>query len=49
MKNDIPIKFFEIARATGLNKWQAYLTNIIESATFNPKEGAVEKDSTTII
>tara|TARA_A100001388_G_C28751560_1_gene492482 strand:- start:588 stop:1538 length:951 start_codon:yes stop_codon:yes gene_type:complete len=38
MKNDIPIKFFEIARATGLSKWQAYLTNIIESATFNPKE-----------
>ena len=38
MKNDIPVKFFEINRATGLSKWQAYLTNIIESATFNPKE-----------
>ena len=38
MKNDIPVKFFEINRATGLSKWQAYLTNIIEGATFNSKE-----------
>ena len=38
MENDIPIKFFEINRATGLSKWQAYLTNIIEAAMFNSKE-----------
>ncbi len=39
MENGIPTKFFEIARATGLSKWQAYLTNIIEAAVFNSKEG----------
>tara|TARA_B100001248_G_scaffold258383_1_gene242430 strand:- start:995 stop:1960 length:966 start_codon:yes stop_codon:yes gene_type:complete len=39
MENGIPTKFFEIARATGLSKWQAYLTNIIEAAVFKPKEG----------
>jgi len=39
MENDIPVKFFEIYRATGLSKWQAYLTSIIESLVFNPKEG----------
>ena len=32
-------KNFEIARATGLSKWQAYLTSIIEAAVFKPKEG----------
>lgn len=43
MENNAPIKFFEIARATGLSKWQAYLTSIIEAATFNSKEGGCRK------
>ena len=38
MKGNVPVKIFEIARATGLKKWQAYLTNIIEGAVFNSKE-----------
>ncbi len=38
LKNDVPIKIFEIARATGLSKWQSYLTAIIEGAVFNSKE-----------
>ena len=38
IENNVPIKFFEIQRATGLSKWQAYLTNIVEAVTFNPKE-----------
>lgn len=43
IENNVPIKFFEIARATGLSKWQAYLTNIIEAATFKSKEGGCRK------
>ena len=43
MENNIPIKFFEIGRATGLSKWQAYLTSIIEAAIFNSKEGGCRK------
>ena len=39
MENNIPVKFFEMYRATGLSKWQAYLTSAIESAVFNSKEG----------
>ena len=39
MENGIPTKIFEIGRATGLSKWQAYLTSIIEAAVFNSKEG----------
>ncbi len=43
IENNIPVKFFEISRATGLSKWQAYLTSIIEGATFQPKEGGCRK------
>ncbi len=43
MKANTPVKIFEIARATGLRKWQAYLTAIIEGATFNPKEEGCRK------
>lgn len=43
IEDNTPIKFFEIARATGLSKWQAYLTSIIEGATFNSKEGGCRK------
>mgnify|MGYP001480846376 CR=1 FL=1 len=43
IENNTPIKFFEIARATGLSKWQAYLTSIIEAVTFNSKEGGCRK------
>ena len=43
IENNTPIRFFEIARATGLSKWQAYLTSIIEAATFNAKEGGCRK------
>ena len=42
-ENNIPIKLFEISRATGLSKWQAYLTSIIEGAVFNAKEGGCRK------
>lgn len=38
MENNVPIKIFEVGRATGLSKWQAYLTSIIEAAIFNSKE-----------
>ena len=34
MKDNVPIKAIDIGRATGLRKWQAYLTNIIEAAVF---------------
>ena len=43
IENNTPIRFFEIARATGLSKWQAYLTSIIEASTFNSKEGGCRK------
>lgn len=43
LENNIPIKLFEISRATGLSKWQAYLTSIIEGAVFNAKEGGCRK------
>ena len=43
LENNKPIKFFEISRATGLSKWQAYLTSIIEGAVFNAKEGGCVK------
>ena len=43
LENNSPVKFFEIARATGLSKWQAYLTSIIEAAVFNAKEGGCVK------
>ena len=43
IEDNTPIKFFEIARATGLSKWQAYLTSIIEGATFNSKEKGCRK------
>lgn len=43
MEGNTPVKFFDIARATGLSKWQAYLTSIIEGATFNPKEEGCRK------
>ncbi len=43
MEDNTPVKFFEIARATGLSKWQAYLTSIIEAATFNTKEDGCRK------
>ena len=43
IENNIPVKFFEISRATGLSKWQAYLTSIIEGATFQSKEGGCRK------
>ncbi len=43
MEGKIPVKFFEIARATGLSKWQSYLTSFIEGATFNPKEEGCRK------
>ena len=43
MENNVPIKFFEIGRATGLSKWQAYLTSFIEGAVFQPKTGGCKK------
>ena len=43
LENNIPIKLFEISKATGLSKWQAYLTSIIEGAVFNAKEGGCRK------
>lgn len=43
MENNIPVKTFEIARATGLGKWQAYLTSAIYGAVFNPKEDGCKK------
>ena len=43
MEGNTPVKYFEIARATGLSKWQSYLTSIIEGATFNPKEEGCRK------
>ncbi len=43
MEGKVPVKYFEIARATGLSKWQAYLKAIIEAATFNPKEEGCRK------
>ncbi len=43
MKDNVPIKIFEIARATGLSKWQSYLTSIIEGAVFNSKEDGCRK------
>ncbi|MDC0477309.1 SHOCT domain-containing protein [Pelagibacteraceae bacterium] len=43
LENNTPIKFFEISRATGLSKWQAYLTSIIEGAVFHAKEGGCMK------
>ena len=43
MENNVPTKFFEIGRATGLSKWQAYLTSIIEGAVFQPKTGGCRK------
>ncbi len=42
MENDVPVKFFEISRGTGLSKWQAYLTSIIEGAVFNEEDGCRE-------
>ena len=38
IENNIAVKVFDIGRATGLSKWQAYLTNIIEAAVFHSKE-----------
>ena len=43
LKKNIPIKIFEISRATGLSKWQSYLTSIIEGAVFLPKEDGCMK------
>ena len=43
MEGNTPVKIFEIERATGLSKWQAYLTAIIEGATFNSKEEGCRK------
>lgn len=43
MENNVPTKFFEIGRATGLSKWQAYLTSLIEGAVFQPKTGGCRK------
>ena len=43
LEKNSPVKIFEISRATGLSKWQAYLTNIIEAAVFNAKEGGCMK------
>ena len=43
LENNIPIKIFEISRATGLSKWQAYLTSIIEGVVFHAKEGGCMK------
>ena len=43
MENNVPTKFFEIGRATGLSKWQAYLTSFIEGAVFQPKTGGCRK------
>ena len=38
LKNNIPVKYFEIARAYGLSKWTGALEPIIEAETFKPKE-----------
>ena len=44
LKNNIPVKYFEIARAYGLSKWTGYLDPIIEAETFKPKkEGCRER------
>ncbi len=43
MENNIPVKTFEVARATGLSKWQAYLTSAIYGAVFNSKEDGCKK------
>ncbi len=43
MEDNVPVKYFEIQRATGLSKYQAYLTSIIEAATFNTKEDGCRK------
>ena len=43
MENNVPVKAFEISRATGLGKWQAYLTSAIYGAVFNPKEDGCKK------
>ena len=43
MENNVPTKFFEIGRATGLSKWQAYLTSIIEGAVFQSKTDGCQK------
>ena len=43
MEGNTPVRIFEIARATGLSKWQSYLTSIIEAATFNSKEEGCRK------
>ncbi len=43
MKNNVPTKFLEIGRATGLSKWQAYLTSFIESAVFQSKTDGCRK------
>ena len=38
LTNNSPEKIFEISRATGLSKWQAYLTSFIEGAVFYANE-----------
>ena len=38
LKNNVPIKWFEIARAYGLSKWTGYLSPIIEAEIFKPKK-----------
>ena len=43
LENNIPVRYFSIGRATGLGKWQSYLTSIIEGATFQSKEGGCRK------
>ena len=43
LEKNIPVRYFSIGRATGLGKWQSYLTSIIEGAMFQSKEGGCKK------
>ena len=43
LKDNVPTKLFEIARAYGLAKWTGYLSPIIEAETFKPKKNGCKK------
>ena len=43
LKDNVPIKWFEIARAYGLSKWTGHLNPIIEAETFKPKRNGCKK------
>ncbi len=42
-KDNVPIKFIEIARATGLSKWSGQLEPLIIHEIFEPKSGGCKK------